>query len=76
MKFRNYKGEYVEAKPLLEEIIFSLVDSFIVISTNATHSRFDVRYGLQHRTFDNFDDALAEYTNCLRHYYECEVFLA
>ena len=71
MKFMNYKGDYVEPKPLLAEVLVSESNQFVAVSTNKTHSRFDSRYGLQSKTFDNIEDALTDYATNLAHAYAC-----
>ncbi len=70
MKFRNYRGDTVEAPEDFKKVLFSHGNGSIVWSVKKGIHR--VRYCLQSRDFRDSIEAAHNVGECLHHAIECE----
>lgn len=62
----NYKQKFVTPPIDLKIIVAVACEGTLILSKQKNYG-FKVRYGLQERDFNNIQDAMAEFTNCIIH---------
>ena len=67
---RDWQGNYVEAQPDFDVIVAEHAGRAIVWS--GQNGQYQVRYGLQVKTFWHSSQAAEEYASCVLHYAKCE----